>query len=512
MSTKPRRSFKTAKFRVPVAVSAVTSAWFFIAGSATAQITGFGGSSMTGWTPVANGSAAAAGVPSVSGSGGTGDVLTITNNSNSLATAYWFNTPQSISNFVESFTYQTSTSNPADGIAAVWQNQGTTALGAAGGGLGFTPGGGQSTGGLTSAAGLAINIFNGNPIGSAYNNTVVSGNPATVPAPGNVNVASGNPIRVTLSYIQSDGALSETMTNTVTNATFTRVWRGISIQGQVGGSTAFVGFTGATGGLNANQTITGFSFTPGAAVSSPATFAPIAVGGFTQNMIISASAGSANVTATMDGGVARTGDTFYEVGANNPTTHPATQGATASGVPIAGVFGSVSDANHAFVLQPNGAGQNDALMLDTGNTNGTLTLNSPGRFSALSFLVASGNGPSNINVTVHYADGSSQVASVPAPDWFNAGPIAWYAGGRVDTGLDDWNQELSTNPRMFQEDVNLDNSTSNVTSIDFGFGGAGGNREVVFAVSGTAVPEPSALALLSLSSVGLAVRRRRAGK
>jgi hypothetical protein len=300
------------------------------------------------------------------------------------------------------------------------------------------------------------------------------------------------------------------MTDTITAQTYTRVWRGISIQGQVGNTSALIGFTGGTGGLNAAQAISNFTFTPGAAISTPPTFVPIGATGFNQNMIISAANGSTNITATMDGGTGKSGDTFYEIGANNSATRP-TDPAPASGVPAPGVFGSVTDAQHAFVLQPNGAGQNDAVMLDASNTAATLTLNSPAKYSALSFLVTSGNGASNFNVTIHHADGSTENVSVAAPDWFNAGPIAWYAQGRVDTGLDDWNQVLGTNPRMFQEDVTLTNLASNVTSIDFGFGGTGTNREVVFGISGTPVPvpEPSTVGLLSAMAAGWLVRRRR---
>jgi hypothetical protein len=472
-------------------------AMLVIAGAGSAQIVGFGGSTMTGWTPNGN----TGGVPSVSGSGTAADVLTITTAANSISSSYWNNTPQNITNFVESFTYQEASGAPADGVVFAWQNQGTGAIGGGGGQLGFT--------GITQAAGLAINIYGGNPVGSGYNRTVSAGNPAAQsapPAPNNVNVASGHPINVTLSYKESDGALTETMTDTVAATTYTRVWRGISIQGQVGAPTAFVGITGATGGLNANQTITNFRFTPGTAVSLPPTIAPIAVTGWNQNMIISAANGSSNITATMDGGTGKTGDTFFEIGTDTPANHPG-GGATAAGVPGPGTFGSVNDAQHGFQLQPNGAGQNDAVMLDAPGS-ATLTLTSPSKYSALSFLVASGNGAGTINVTIHYADGSTQNAGVASPDWFNNGPIAWYAGGRVDVAFDDWNQELTNNPRMFQEDVNLNNIASNVTSIDFAYNNDG-NREVVFAVSGTAVPEPSTIGLLSAAAAAWLVRRRR---
>jgi hypothetical protein len=277
----------------------------------------------------------------------------------------------------------------------------------------------------------------------------------------------------------------------------------------VGGTTATIGFTGATGGLNANQTITNFQFTPGNAVSHPATITPIAVTGWNQNMIISATNGSANITATMDGGTAKNGDAFYELGANNGTTNP-TNPATASGVPKAGVtFGSSNDINHAFQLQPNGPGQNDAVMLDSGSTSGTLTLNTPARYLALSFLVAGANGGGSINATVNYQGGGTQSTTISAPDWFNGGPVAWYAAGRVDTNLDDFNNVLNNNPRMYQEDLTLTDTTDPVLSVSFSFGGS--NREVVYGISGTAVPvpEPSTFVLVGLGALGMYGRRRR---
>jgi hypothetical protein len=289
----------------------------------------------------------------------------------------------------------------------------------------------------------------------------------------------------------------------------------VNIQGQVGGTTALIGFTGGTGGVNAGQTVTNFVFTPGAALATPvATITPVAATGYNQNMIISAANGSANVTATMDGGTARTGDTYYEAGVtqfNAPATGPPPP---VSGVPQAGLtIGSANDANHTFVLQPNGAGQNDAVMLDSANTTGTLTLTTPARYSALSFLVANGNGASNINVTVHYAGGGTQSATISSPDWFNAGPIAIDANGRSDVNLDDFNNINNGQPRMFQEDLALTNTINNVTSIDFGWvsAGAGTNRSGIFGLSGTAVPvpEPSSLAFLSLGALGLLARRRR---
>jgi hypothetical protein len=478
---------QTSRIAVPVLIAATILSFV---SAARAQITGFGGAANTGWTPNDDAASSGAGVPNVVGTGTLADVLSLTTAANSEASTYWFNTPQSITNFSESFTYKDISTNGADGIAAVWQNVGTSALGVGGGNLGFAN--------LAKSAGLAMNIFSGNSgSGSEYNDTVTTGSVALTPTPGGVNIASGDPINVFLSYKESDHALTETMTDTITNTTFTRVWRSISIQTQVGNTTATVGLTGATGGVNAAQSVTNFQYIPAGAINTPiAQITPVNATGYNQNMIISAANGSANTTATMDGGTGKGGDTFYERGVNG--------GASV-------IIGSANDANHTFILQPNGQGQNDAVMLDSANPTGALTLTSPKRYSVLSFLVSSGNGANNMNVTINYAGGGTQIASVAAPDWFNSGPIALAANGRVDTALDDFNATTNGQPRMFQEDLILTDTVDPVTSVGFTFGPTtqGNNRQVVFGISGQVVPEPASVALLIIGGIGLLLVRRR---
>jgi hypothetical protein len=474
------------------------------AGQTMASITGFGGSTNIGWTPNASaGAAVLNGVPNVVGTGTSADVLTLTTNNGGEASSYWYNTAQSITNFTESFTYQDPTVNGADGIAAVWQNAGTTALGGGGGALGYS--------GINTAASLSINIYSGNSgSGSEYNGTVgSSGNPATTPTPCGVNLDSGDPVNVSLSYKETDQALTETMTDATTHSTFTRVWRGVSIQGQVGGTSALVGFTGATGGISANQTITNFQFTPGAAMATPvATITPIAATGWDQNMIVSATTGN-NLTASMDGGTAMTANNaFFEQGLN--TVSPST------GVPKAGtIFGSATDSNHTFMLQPNGPGQNDAVLLDVADPTGSLSMTTPLPYSELSFLVAGANGGDAFTAVINFANGSSQTATLTAPDWFSNTPIAWDANGRVvATGNSySFNNLSGGNPRLYQLDLALTDTTDAVDSISFTTGSTGtsNSREVIYGLSGTAVssvPEPTTLGVLALTALGLGRRRR----
>ena len=59
---------------------------------------------------------------------------------------------------------------------------------------------------------------------------------------------SGDPIDVVLSY--NGATLVESMTNTVTNATYSTTYAE-NLVSLTGGTSAYVGFTGATGGIGA---------------------------------------------------------------------------------------------------------------------------------------------------------------------------------------------------------------------------------------------------------------------
>jgi hypothetical protein len=54
--------------------------------------------------------------------------------------------------------------------------------------------------------------------------------------------------------------LTMTLTDTVTNATATEVFP-VNIPSLVGGSAAYVGFTGGTGGMSASQNVLSWTYT-----------------------------------------------------------------------------------------------------------------------------------------------------------------------------------------------------------------------------------------------------------
>ncbi len=70
---------------------------------------------------------------------------------------------------------------------------------------------------------------------------------------GYVNLLSGDLMTATLVYNGSN--LTETVVDDVTKATFTHIYAGLNLSSIIGGSVAYVGFTGSTGGFASTQAI-----------------------------------------------------------------------------------------------------------------------------------------------------------------------------------------------------------------------------------------------------------------
>jgi len=218
--------------------------------------------------------------------------------------------------------------------------------------------------------------------------------------------------------------------------------------------------------------------------SSP--FAPIGLtaSSLNQQMVVPVGAtasGTANaqfnafITATMDAGTARTGNTWYQVGFNAaaPTT----------GLPMGTTFASAANPAVNFALQP--ANVNNALLLNTSNTSGTLTFANPASFTTLSLLASDGNGAANITLTANLVGGgTAPLGTVSVPDWFNGANAALVANGRVSNGDATFNNVNSGNPRIYQIDIPVPTTTA-ISSIAVSWGGSGGTQTTIYGISGT---------------------------
>lgn len=264
------------KFILPAVVSVLA----ILASSARGQITGFGGTTQSGWTANHFGTGASA---SVSGVGDINDVLNLTSADNGDANSYFFNTPQQLTagGWTASFTYQytAGSTTPADGITFTMQNdpRGAGALGGGGGSLGYSGTFSSSpvngTNGIIKSESFHLNIFTGAGGGPGIGEFVdaggaPSGGVYTAVAPVVLN-SLANPVNVNLTY-DGVGTMTAVLTQPSTGNTTTKTFAVPSFLQVIGGSNSFVaGFTGATGGLNAAQQISNFRFSPVGAQVAP---------------------------------------------------------------------------------------------------------------------------------------------------------------------------------------------------------------------------------------------------
>ena len=191
-----------------------------------------------------------------------GSVLQLTNGQAGEIASAWYATPVNVLGFVQEFSFQLTNAR-ADGMTFAIQNVGPTATGPGGGGLGYgasSPGG---HGGLATSVAVKFDLFNNFGEGIDSTGLYVNGASPTIPAidmtSSGVNLHSGDVFNVRMTY---DGAtLSMRITDVTTQATFQTSWP-VDIAMEVGNTTAYVGFTGATGGAAATQDVLSWLYIP----------------------------------------------------------------------------------------------------------------------------------------------------------------------------------------------------------------------------------------------------------
>lgn len=187
--------------------------------------------------------------------------LRLTSGAANQSRSAFFNTQQTITAFSTTFTY--TKSGTADGVTFVIHRdpRGVTALGEGGGLLGYDATANPALA-ITPSFALAINIYNGHPLGTEF---ITNANIDYNYSQTNINTATNNsPITVTMTYaagfltaVFTQGAQTETKTIS------------IDLPALLGGTTAYVGFTGATGGASSTQDITSWTFSQGVLPGTP---------------------------------------------------------------------------------------------------------------------------------------------------------------------------------------------------------------------------------------------------
>ena len=182
--------------------------------------------------------------------------LQLTNGGVQEAGSAFYATPVNIQSFTTDFTFQIS--NPTgDGITFTIQNAGPTAVGGRGGSLGYA--------GIGTSVAIKFDIYNNAGEGPDSTGLYTNGAMPTMPAINlvgtGIDLHSGDYMNVHLTY---DGVtLYMTITDAVTLATWSTSFP-VNIPSIVGGSTAYVGFTGGSGGSGtASQKITYWTYLAG---------------------------------------------------------------------------------------------------------------------------------------------------------------------------------------------------------------------------------------------------------
>jgi hypothetical protein len=205
-----------------------------------------------------------------------GTRLRITDTGTSEAGSVFLSTPINIQTFTTDFGFQLSSAS-ADGFTFTIQGVGPTALGPLGGGLGYGPDTPGGTPGIAKSIAVKFDIYNNAGEGTDSTGLYTNGASPTTPAldmtSSGVSLLSGDVFNVHATY--NGTTLAMTIADASNSLqTFSASWP-INIPSTVGGNTAYLGFTGGTGGQTAIQEILDWTYvTNGQATAATPTFSP----------------------------------------------------------------------------------------------------------------------------------------------------------------------------------------------------------------------------------------------
>jgi hypothetical protein len=213
--------------------------------------------------------------------------------------------PVNIQAFTTSFSFQLSDPN-ADGFTFIIQNApgGTANVGPSGGNLGYTK--------IGNSVAIKFDLYSNAGEGPDSTGLYTDGAVPTLPAidlsSTGINLHSGDQMTVNLAY--NGATISMNITDIVTSATWSTSGT-IDIPAIVGSNSAYVGFTGGTGGETASQKILTWTYSVATPAPSP-TFSPAAgIYTGTQAVSINYTPRGATIYYTTDGTLPTTSSAVY---------------------------------------------------------------------------------------------------------------------------------------------------------------------------------------------------------
>jgi hypothetical protein len=261
--------------------------------------------------------------------------LQLTNGGLNQAGSVFWNAPINIQAFSTTFEFQLSAAQ-GNGFTFTIQNIGPTALGGNSAGLGYQ--------GVQKSVAIKFNFYNYQNEGDDSTGIYINGQSPVLPSvdltPSGIVLASGDSIQAQVQY---DGTtLTLSLLDLVTSHKFT-MSQAINIPQIVGGNTAYVGFTGGTGGLSSSQKILTWTYTTQAV---PPIFSPSA-GTYVipQSVSLSSATSDAVIYYTTDGSKPSAASMRY----SGPIQ--VAQSEAVQAIAISRTYGSSSVVSAAYVIQ-----------------------------------------------------------------------------------------------------------------------------------------------------------------
>jgi len=349
-----------------------------------------------------------------------GTRLRLTDGGGAEAASAWYNVQANVQTFTTDFSFQiTPGSNPtADGFTFAIEGNSTSVLGPSGGGLGYGADTPTGTAGIANSVAVKFDLYSN--AGEGINSTGLYTNGASPTTPfvdltgSGIDLHSGHVFNVHMVY---DGTnLTMTITDATTNAAFTHAFP-INIPATVGGNSAYMGFTGSTGGLTAIQEIITWTYVSNSGTQPP-TLTSIAVTPANQ----SAAAGTTlpfHATGTYSDNTTKdiTGSVAW-----------ASSNTTAATISAAGLATAAT------------AGQSTTISAASGGVSGSTTLTVTAAVltsitvTPASTSVAVGN-TAPYTATGHYSDGTTQNLTNTATWTSSDTTIATISASGVATGV-----------------------------------------------------------------------------